>query len=233
VYTFEARTAEQWRRGRTFLIGDAAHTMPPFMGQGMCSGMRDAKNLVWKLDLVLRGLAGDTLLDTFEEELRPYVLDWTVISLEAGRVPCITDPVAAAERDARFRSGFRPPLPDFPQLRHGVIAATPGAGELSLQGRVDGELFDRAHDAAGRWQVLSTVADPRSVLRASQVEFLESLGCVFAHVGGEYADHFAARGIEVSIARPDFYVFGAAPTLAELPALVDDLAARLRVPVAV
>jgi hypothetical protein len=231
VYTFEARTAEQWRRGRTFLVGDAAHTMPPFMGQGMCSGMRDAKNLVWKLDLVLRGLASEALLDTFEEELRPYVTDWTVISLEAGRVPCITDPAAAAERDARFRAGFRPPLPDFPQLRHGVLADMPGAGELSLQGRVDGELFDRAYDAAGRWQVLSIAGDPRSALSASQVAFLESLGTVFAEVGGEYADHFASRGIEVSIARPDFYVFGTAASLGELGALVDDLAARLRVPV--
>jgi 2-polyprenyl-6-methoxyphenol hydroxylase-like FAD-dependent oxidoreductase len=228
VYTFEARTAEQWRRGRTFLIGDAAHTMPPFMGQGMCSGMRDAKNLVWKLDLVLRGLAPDALLDTFEEELRPYVTDWTVISLEAGRVPCITDPVAAAERDARFRAGFRPPLPEFPQVRHGVLADTPCAGELSLQGRVDGELFDRAFAAAGRWQVLSTAGDPRGVLSERQLAFLESLGVVFAEVGGEYADHFAARGIEVSIARPDFYVFGTAATLAELGPLVDELAARLR-----
>jgi 2-polyprenyl-6-methoxyphenol hydroxylase-like FAD-dependent oxidoreductase len=234
VYTFEARTAVQWRRGRTFLIGDAAHTMPPFMGQGMCSGMRDAKNLTWKLDLVLRGLAGDPLLDTFEEELRPYVLDWTVISLEAGRVPCITDHEAARERDARFREGFRPPLPDFPQVRHGVIAhGAPCAGELSLQGRVDGELFDRAHDAAGRWQIVSTAGDPRAVLNPAQLEFMESLGTVFAHVGGEYADHFAGRGIEVSIARPDFYVFGAAASLADLPALVDELAARLRVPVAV
>jgi 2-polyprenyl-6-methoxyphenol hydroxylase-like FAD-dependent oxidoreductase len=233
VYTFEARTAEQWRRGRTFLIGDAAHTMPPFMGQGMCSGMRDAKNLVWKLDLVLRGLAPDALLDTFEQELRPYVLDWTVISLEAGRVPCITDPDAARERDERFRAGWRPPLPDFPQLRSGVLASSSTAGELSLQGRVEGELFDRAFDAAGRWQVLSTAGDPRSVLSPSQLEFLDSLGVVFAHVGGEYADHFAARGIEVSIARPDFYVFGTAPSLNGLGALVDELAARLRVAVAV
>jgi hypothetical protein len=208
--------------------------MPPFMGQGMCSGMRDAKNLTWKLDLVLRGLAGDALLDTFEEELRPYVLDWTVISLEAGRVPCITDHEAARERDARFRDGFRPPLPAFPQVRHGVIAhGAPCAGELSLQGRVDGELFDRAHDAAGRWQIVSTAGDPRAVLNRTQLEFMESLGTVFAHVGGEYADHFAGRGIEVSIARPDFYVFGAAASLADLPALVDELAARLRVPVAV
>jgi 2-polyprenyl-6-methoxyphenol hydroxylase-like FAD-dependent oxidoreductase len=248
VYTFEARTATAFRRGRAFLIGDAAHTMPPFMGQGMCSGMRDAKNLGWKLDLVLRGIAPDGLLDTYEEELRPYVLDWTIISLEAGKVPCITDPEAARERDERFRNGYRPPMPDFPQVRHGILhrdaAGSPAlaAGELSLQARVerDGrlELFDRALDAGGRWQVISTAGDPRAALSAAQVDLLETLGTVFAHIGaapgadagdaeGQYGRYFAERGIEVLIARPDFCVFGAATTLAELPSLVDDLVRQL------
>jgi 2-polyprenyl-6-methoxyphenol hydroxylase-like FAD-dependent oxidoreductase len=253
VYTFEARTAQTFRRGRAFLIGDAAHTMPPFMGQGMCAGMRDAKNLGWKLDLVLRGLAPDALLDSFERELRPHVLDWTLISLEAGKVPCITDPDAARERDARFRDGYRPPMPDFPQVRDGILhrdaTGTPAApaGELSLQARVerDGrvDLFDRAFAAGGRWQVVSTAGDPRALLSLAQRELLDALGTVFAHVGpgadadardvdGAYAAYGAQHGVEVTIARPDFYVFGAAATLAGLPALVDDLAAQLGVTLA-
>lgn len=248
VYTFEARTARTFRHGRALLIGDAAHTMPPFMGQGMCSGMRDAKNLGWKLDLVLRGLAPDRLLDTYEEELRPYVLDWTTISLEAGKIPCTTDPDAARERDERFRAGWRPPMPDFPQIRHGLIrrdgsgAACPPAGELSLQARVERhgrvELFDRAFAAAGRWQVVSVAGDPRAVLDAEQLAVLDRIGTVFAHVGdtehadardvdGAYRSYFAERQTAVTIARPDFYVYGAAPTLAELPALVDGLVAQL------
>ncbi len=246
VYTFEARTAVRWRQGRAFLIGDAAHTMPPFMGQGMCSGMRDAKNLAWKLDLVLRGLASERLLDSYAEELRPYALDWTIISLEAGKVPCITDVKAAAERDELFRSGFQPPMPDFPQVRHGVIArdeeGRPAglAGELGPQARVerDGrvDMFDRAFQAGGRWQVISVAGDPRKALNAEQIAAFDALGTVFAHitpgsaeggdavdVDGTYQEYFDERGIEVLITRPDFYIFGAALSLTELPGLSDRL----------
>jgi 2-polyprenyl-6-methoxyphenol hydroxylase-like FAD-dependent oxidoreductase len=253
VYTFEARTAVRWRHGRTFLIGDAAHTMPPFMGQGMCSGMRDAKNLTWKLDLVLRGLAPEAILDTYQEELRPYVLDWTVISLEAGKVPCITDPDAARERDERFRGGFVPPMPEFPQVRGGLIALddhdrpVSPAGELGLQAKVRrGEtvaLFDHAFDAGGRWQVISTAGDPRGVLGSEHLALFDALGTVFAHVApeggdavdvdGEYRAYFAQRGIEAVVVRPDFYVYGGVRTLAELPALADDLARRLAAPATV
>jgi len=246
VYTFEARIAHQWRAGRVFLAGDAAHTMPPFMGQGMCSGMRDAKNLAWKLELVLAGHAGHELLDTYQAERLPHVRDWTVISLEAGKVPCIIDAEEARRRDELFRTGYRPPIPDFPQLAGGVLhrdssgaPATP-AGELGLQARVtvDGrtDLFDRLN-AGRRFSIVSTVADPRSVLRDDQVAALERLGTTFTCVApertgdpgetvdadGSYAAYLTARGIEAVVNRPDFYVFGGARTLADLPALVDDL----------
>jgi 2-polyprenyl-6-methoxyphenol hydroxylase-like FAD-dependent oxidoreductase len=246
VYTFEARTATRWRRGRAFLMGDAAHTMPPFMGQGMCSGMRDAKNLAWKLDLVLRGLAPDELLDSYEAERRPHAHDWTVISLEAGKVPCTTDPDAARERDARFRAGWRPPLPDFPQLTTGVLAGDavgaplPPAGELGLQARVRRggtvALFDDAFDAGGRWQLIATTGDPRALLDDADVAFLEQLGAVFAHVGpggdaadvdGSYAEYFAQRGLTVVVNRPDFYVYGGARAPHELAQLVGELRAQV------
>lgn len=71
-YTFQARLADRWRRGRVFLLGDAAHLTPPFVGQGLCSGLRDANNLTWKLARVLQQGAPEELLDTYERERKPH-----------------------------------------------------------------------------------------------------------------------------------------------------------------
>ncbi|WP_053710713.1 bifunctional 3-(3-hydroxy-phenyl)propionate/3-hydroxycinnamic acid hydroxylase [Streptomyces sp. NRRL B-3648] len=71
-YTFRARLADRWRRGRVFLLGDAAHLTPPFIGQGLCAGLRDARNLAWKLARVLRQGADEGLLDTYERERKPH-----------------------------------------------------------------------------------------------------------------------------------------------------------------
>jgi len=247
VYTFEARTALQWRKGRVLLAGDAAHTMPPFMGQGMCSGMRDAKNLAWKLDLVVRGIADEALLDSYEQERRPHVADWTTISLESGRLSCVTDPEEARQRDAAFRAGFRPPIPEFPQLVTGVLhrdhggKLMPPAGELGVQGRVTlrgrTDLFDRLIPDR-RFIVLSLDPDPLSVLDQPQRAALDALGTVAVQlhspedaadsafvvdVDHTYATWMAERGIRTVVMRPDFYVFGGVADLGELPTLITSL----------
>lgn len=84
-YTFRARGADRWRQGRVLLLGDAAHLMPPFIGQGLGAGLGDAHNLAWKLAAVLAGHTDDTLLDTYQAERAPHVEAVTLAAVRVGR----------------------------------------------------------------------------------------------------------------------------------------------------
>ena len=84
VYTFKSEVAESWRQGRMFLAGDAAHLTPPFMGQGMCAGIRDAANLAWKLERCCRGHGSDSLLDTYESERKPNAVAYIETAMKLG-----------------------------------------------------------------------------------------------------------------------------------------------------
>lgn len=103
VYTFHALLADRWRHGGLFIAGDAAHQMPPFLGQGLCSGIRDAANLAWKLARVIRGRAADALLDTYESERSPQTRAVIGVDLELGELIQTTDPERAALRDEHAR----------------------------------------------------------------------------------------------------------------------------------
>lgn len=86
VYTFHARTAERWRDGRVFLAGDAAHLTPPFAGQGMNSGIRDAHNLSWKLGAVTANRITPALLETYAQERRPHAWSLIMMAVRMGQV---------------------------------------------------------------------------------------------------------------------------------------------------
>ncbi|GAA2636300.1 FAD-dependent monooxygenase [Actinomadura fulvescens] len=103
-YTFNAVVADRWRDGRCFLLGDAAHMMPPFAGQGLNSGVRDAANLVWKLAEVWHGRAAESLLDTYEPERRPHATAMVAFSERLGRVVMTTDPLRGRLRDGAVRA---------------------------------------------------------------------------------------------------------------------------------
>ena len=90
VYTFHARVASQWKKGPVLLAGDAAHLTPPFAGQGMNSGIRDATNLAWKLAQVVQGQASARLLDTYECERKPHA--WSLIQM-ALRIGVVMQPM--------------------------------------------------------------------------------------------------------------------------------------------
>ncbi|MFJ6673935.1 bifunctional 3-(3-hydroxy-phenyl)propionate/3-hydroxycinnamic acid hydroxylase [Actinosynnema sp. NPDC091369] len=104
VYTFHHLVAERWRDRRVFLLGDAAHQMPPFLGQGLCSGLRDAANLTWKLALALGPGDHDALLDGYEAERRPHTEEMARTSVRLGRVFLVRNRVAAFARDVVLRA---------------------------------------------------------------------------------------------------------------------------------
>jgi 3-(3-hydroxy-phenyl)propionate hydroxylase len=124
AYTFHSVVARGWRRGRLLIAGDAAHQTPPFLGQGMCAGIRDASNLGWKLADVIAGTASGDLLDSYESERSPHVREFIETAVRVGRVIQTTDRESARRRDADMAE--RPQSFATPQPRLG-----PGAHEGS------------------------------------------------------------------------------------------------------
>lgn len=109
VYTFNALMAEKWRDRRVLLAGDAAHMTPQFIGQGMNAGVRDAYNLGWKLDAVLRGQAGDKLLDSYEIERRPHAAAMTREGIRMKDFVSMVHPLGTLLRNALTRLVVRLP----------------------------------------------------------------------------------------------------------------------------
>ena len=142
VYRFQARWVEEWRRGRVLLAGDAAHQTPPFAGQGLCSGLRDAANLAWKLDLVLRDLAPDALLDAYGLERGRTCApssSWRSTWASSSAWPTPTRPQPGTRRSSPPTTGPHR-HPPFPPIAQGVIlAGSPCAGELFIQAEVEAD----------------------------------------------------------------------------------------------
>ncbi|MFB9314816.1 bifunctional 3-(3-hydroxy-phenyl)propionate/3-hydroxycinnamic acid hydroxylase [Nocardioides plantarum] len=248
VYQFRESMTDEWSRGRIFLVGDAAHILWPFAGEGMCNGLRDASALTWRLDLVLRGLAEPTVLDSYEGDRKPNMQGWTDFSREIG-LPCIiTDPAAADERDGFLKAVQQDPsLMPPPTIPGGYTAfareADPLAGAPAVQGqvRVDGRtgLFD---DVVGRgFQLIVTDPAVLSGLTDDNRAYLETLGAIVTAVvssstddagavvdaEGTYAGWFGEHGRAAVLARPDFWLYGSAADAVDVNALVSDLRAAL------
>ena len=114
VYAFHARVAERWQSGRVFLAGDAAHLTPPFAGQGMNSGVRDAANLAWKLAAVVRGEAAPSLLATYAQERKPHAWSLIEMAVRIGRFMQPKSVLAAMLSQGALRlCSLYPPVRDY------------------------------------------------------------------------------------------------------------------------
>ena len=231
VFRFRSLVADNWRTGRRLIAGDAAHLMPPFLGQGMCSGLRDAMNLSWKLDLVLSGVSDDRLLDTYEAERRAHVVSLVEASLALGSIISVIDTDEASKRDELLRTGHAAPPSPLPRLVDGILLrnpdGTPGpdAGELSVQSNVShAGAQGRSDDVLGAgWKLYVIGADPRSALSQHSCNLLDRIGATVLRVAttlapsdavvdidGRLADWVGtlAGPVGAVIVRPDFYTYG-------------------------
>lgn len=194
VYRFHATVIDQFRHGSVFMAGDAAHQMPPFNGQGMCTGIRDVENLTWKLAAVWAGHAGDRLLDTYHTERRPHAAGQVQHSADAGR---LIDAIAAGvhtDTDAGYGGG-RP----FPHLESGVIDGDhPATGRQLPQPDIAGVPLD-AHLGSG-WALLGTKPLP-----ADQTAWWRGIGALEVTVADGLLPGIVEGGA-VCVVRPDRYV---------------------------
>lgn len=259
AYRFHALVAREWRyghKGRVFIAGDAAHQQPPFTGQGMCQGVRDVANLAWKLDLVLRGKANDSLLDSYADERAAHVRRYTALVKDIGRLIGERDPQAARARDQRLiaeAGGTVQTVPRqhlIPPLTGGLIAADahPANGTLFPQPRVHSgnttALLDTVSGAGFRIMV-----DPRFSLSAlrrrdliAQLDTTVIRFGAIPYAGDTPADAFildvtecddvvarwwTQHQCQAALVRPDHVVYGVAASAHDLDAHLERICAYI------
>ena len=217
IYTFHSVIAETWRKGRVFLAGDAAHQTPPFLGQGMCAAIRDASNLAWKLEAVLRGRAQEALLESYGSERAPHVHAFIDLAVRLGNIIQTTDPQAARERDAKFKAG-QPEIFQFPTPRLGTGL---WQGERAPVGQVfpqpmlaNGHLLDTVlglnFAVIGEPAVLDGVSEETR-------EHWQAAGVVVLPARDpEILSWLAQNSVRAVLLRPDRYIAGTAQTGHEL-----------------
>jgi 3-(3-hydroxy-phenyl)propionate hydroxylase len=220
VYTFHSGIAPRWRSGRLLIAGDSAHLTPPFLGQGMCAGMRDAGNLAWKLGRVLRGQNGDGLLDTYQTERAPHVREYIELAVRLGGL-INTKAMEAALAGSVIEGGEAARMTSIrPRLGPGVAAGWNGlAGQIAPQPRLaDGTRLD--HRVGYRFAALLQPDFAADLPADTLGRLVDREVVVVADDAPEPRTWLEAAGASAMLVRPDRYVLGAVHSLQELNALV-------------
>jgi 2-polyprenyl-6-methoxyphenol hydroxylase-like FAD-dependent oxidoreductase len=240
-YRFHARWATRWHEGRIFLAGDAAHQTPPFAGQGMCAGLRDAANLAWKLDLALVHPDSAALLETYDTERIPQAAAVIELATELGRVICIPDAEEARARDEQMAPLIPPggstPAPPMPSISGGILADSALSGHLFIQSTVrSGGTQGLLDDVVGTGWHLVSCGRPVE-LDGALTTWFESIGGRIVVVGsmvedveGRYGRWFDANGVTAVLERPDYAIYGTATTDPGVTALISRLREQLDAP---
>jgi len=241
-YRFHALVAQRWRVGRVFIAGDAAHQQPPFLGQGMCQGIRDVTNLAWKLKAVIggevRGAAAQALLESYGVERAGHVRELTSRIKHVGALIGERDVAKARARDARLLAECGGMVQDTP--RQDILPALDGGCLSARATRARGTLFpqpwlhgagDLAHrmdaQAGHGWRL---VCDDTLARATRHID-----GITLLHIGprgqretqGVVAAWMQRHECHAALVRPDHYVFGVAANADELDELLEERGAWL------
>ncbi|MEM7115625.1 MAG: bifunctional 3-(3-hydroxy-phenyl)propionate/3-hydroxycinnamic acid hydroxylase [Chloroflexota bacterium] len=254
-YIFHALIAQTWHHDNFFLIGDACHQTPPFLGQGMCAGLRDASNIAWKIDLVERGLAGKSIFNTYQQERYPHVRAVFMAAIEQGKIICTIDPEVAKIREHVLDDLSKQEGLSFydvlPNLEAGLLQSdevTSGsAGVLSPQPRVkttNGEIVFLDRVAGDRFRMIVKEDFNPEELDDDLKRFWNAISghvvCIDPNytdgsgitgvedVDGRLGDFFTSTGCGMMLVRPDHYIFGTAKTNSEISGLLQNLRTQLR-----
>jgi len=210
AYTFHSVVAQSWHQGRVFIAGDAAHQTPPFLGQGMCAGLRDASNIAWKLKAVLSGAVHPDVLTTYGSERLNHVREFIDLAVRLGAIIQETDPERARQRDAEFAQQGAT-LFAFPQPRLGpgaYMAHQPSAGFVAPQFTLpNGRLMD---DAMGhRFALLLNAAPHPQLTPAAQPRLHQAdVSHVVAEPHSPMQQWLTQHHASAVLLRPDRYVAG-------------------------
>lgn len=212
VYEWRAVIVNQWRVGRVFLAGDACHEMPPFTGQGMCSGIRDALNLAWKFNRVLGGKSDVSLLETYESERLPHVE--VFVKTAADMANQVEDLVAMPPQEGPPQVLSRDPA--RPTLGSGVtLDSDPASGTLSAQPILESGV--RLDDAVGF--EFAWVGDPDTIKAGAQLigADAERIGVkLLPDSSDEVNTWLAGLDTNAVLVRPDRYIFATARSAEEM-----------------
>lgn len=234
-YTFRAQLADRWRVGRVFLLGDAAHLTPPFIGQGMGAGLRDAMNLSWKLAGVLTGTLPESVLDSYEQERKPHARRMIALALAVGRAM-----TAGGEPGRLARRVIAPRVHLVPGLRRRVLnSETPALRGSSLARRrwryrrligrlCPNPLLDngyRLDDALGTGFAVLTTSIPTTAQR----ELAARRGAAVVAATGDLAAWLRRHHATAVVVRPDRTVMRAGADVTALCEALPDF----RVPTAI
>lgn len=214
VYTFRSALASRWRRGRLLLAGDAAHLTPPFMGQGMCAGIRDAANLGWKLARCIHGTSAESILDSYETERKPHARTYIDTAMRLGGLINNLDRESGIELGQR-RSGRSATMQSIaPRLGAGLAAGcSDHTGALFPQPRlVTGHALD---DLCGYRPLLITRLDMQRCVEGAGFDVL------LARDEPDVCSCLDELATDAVLVRPDRYILGTANTPDELNALLE------------